>query len=149
MGHQPNRISAASTLRRHRAVVGVLGLLCVVAGFYLLANVWFSRNVHRQLKATHEAMSASSFSCDQEATEKTQRWSKLGWARYCERDGQKDGLWQAWEAQHLSIEGRYRDGQQHGRWVWFRPDGTLQRVIEYRNGEEVSDRIVSDEPGTG
>jgi len=48
---------------------------------------------------------------------------------------------------HLKAAGRYKDGQLHGSWRWFRRDGTLMRTGSFRLGVQVGEWTTYDREG--
>jgi hypothetical protein len=121
---------------------GLLVLIVVVVlGGYLFATWWLSSAIRSSIDATGAAMMASDFACPDGTFEKVSRWSKAGWARYCEADGRKEGPWQAWEEQKLVVQGSYSRGKEQGTFTWFHSDGKTYRQKIYRHGEEIADKI--------
>jgi len=86
--------------------------------------------------STWEAMKGKVFDCPPGLEEKTERWSKLGYSRSCVKP--KHGKWEAWSEGYKHIDGFYLNGKKHGIWVFYKPDGSVSKEIEYKNGKEVS-----------
>lgn len=80
------------------------------------------------------------FSCPEGFEEKRERWSKLGYSRTC--NPSKDGKWEAWDNGYKNIEGFYKNGQEDGKWVWYNKDGSVYRIVEYKNGKEISNQLT-------
>ncbi len=58
-------------------------------------------------------------------------------------DGQKHGLWKEWFPDGTQYsEGTYKEGKEEGTWRWWYETGKLQSVVEYRNGEQHGEEIV-------
>ena len=134
------------TPRTHRRVIwglalGLLLLLLVVYGVGYLGQ----RSVRAELEKSRIALERSELTCPDEGRPRIERWGEIGWSRYCEVSGQKDGPWQAWENQRLAIQGAYADAERHGTWTWFHSDGSVYRQKTYHHGEELSDQIVAEE----
>jgi antitoxin component YwqK of YwqJK toxin-antitoxin module len=80
----------------------------------------------------------------QEGSEATiERWGELGYSRYCLSNGKKYGHWEAWESQYKNIDGSYKNGIEDGKWIWYNKDGCIYRVINYKEGLKLSDKILS------
>jgi antitoxin component YwqK of YwqJK toxin-antitoxin module len=81
--------------------------------------------------------------CPEGSEATIERWSELGYSRYCLSDGKKHGHWEAWESQYKNIDGSYKDGIQDGKWIVYNKDGSIYRIINYKEGLELSDKILS------
>jgi hypothetical protein len=115
-----------------RAILLVLGLLAILFFAFPYLMSWQLSDSHGK---TWEAMNQTDLKCPS-GTEVTSRgWSKAGYTRYCEP--KKNGPWEAWSGGYRQIQGEYRNGLEHGRWIWFNEDGTIQSTIVYENGEPV------------
>jgi hypothetical protein len=130
--------------RRDPFRLAVLIVVVVLMG-YLFATWWGASAIRSSIDGTRAAMMRSDFTCPDGTFEKVSRWSKAGWARYCEADGRKKGPWQAWETQKLNIQGSYSRGERHGTFTFFHSDGRIYRQTTYRHGEEIEDRIFDGE----
>jgi hypothetical protein len=135
------------TPRTHRRVIwgGALGLLLLLLFVYILGYLG-QRSVRNDLRRTRLALERSEFSCPGQASQRIARWGEIGWARYCEYNGRPEGSWQAWEKQRVVIQGTYLEGEKHGTWTWYYPDGTVYGHKTFRHGEEVADEIAADSP---
>jgi len=95
------------------------------------------------LNATKEAIKKVPFSCSADCEEVIERWSLLGYSRYCKKDGLRHGKWIAFENGRLVIEGSYKLGKEDGRWIWYHSDGRVFRIVEYDEGSEISNKIIN------
>lgn len=103
----------------------------------------FGNETSRSLNATKVAIQKVPFTCMDGCEEVIERWSLLGYSRYCQKDGMRHGKWIAFENERLVIEGSYKLGKEDGQWVWYHSDGRVFRIVEYNEGVEVSDRIIN------
>ena len=110
----------------------ILGALGVAA--YIALTVAASSAMRQEIDRTHAALTRTEFHCPSGSRVRVERWSKAGWMRFCARDGEKDGAWQAWERQRILISGSYSSGKKHGAWEYFNEDGSTQKILEYSNG---------------
>ena len=130
------------------ASVVVIPVVAILAAYWYL-TIRVANSMLHDIELTRSAMDQSPLGCPISHEMLTKRWSKIGWSRSCAIEGKEDGLWEAWERGRLVIAGSHRCGQRHGEWTWFHNDGSIFRVIEYRNGEELSNTIVSGASSAG
>jgi hypothetical protein len=124
------------TLRRSGGILlRVVVVGAAVVGIYptvLLIMSWEQSIANRK---TWNSMQASPFPCPDGLEVKIEGWGENGFSRSCET--KKEGKWEAWEAGAKVIDGEYRNGKRHGRWLWYRHDGSVSRTIVYDEGVEV------------
>ncbi|WP_395795395.1 toxin-antitoxin system YwqK family antitoxin [Aquimonas sp.] len=65
------------------------------------------------------------------------------WRGFYRSCGQLHGEFRVWSDHGLAIEGRYESGKRHGAFTFYRPDGSVDRIIQYSKGEEIG--AASDE----
>ena len=116
-------------------VVAVIVVIIICAGM-----IWYNKWIRGDLAATKAAMLAVEHICPDGCQEVVERWSELGYARYCVKDGKRNGNFVAWEGQRLHLEGYYLDGEKHGRWTIYNTNGTIAKIIVYDNGKQVVEK---------
>lgn len=42
------------------------------------------------------------------------------------------------ESGQLKVEGKYKNGEMHGAWTWYRKDGSVARSTSYKNGVQAA-----------
>jgi hypothetical protein len=105
--------------------------------------MWFiSSQFSESSIKTWNAMTASPFSCPEGKEVHTEGSSKLGRSRSCRP--LVDGKWEAWESSYKAIDGEYRKGEKDGKWTWYHPNGSIYRIILYKNNVEVSNNIINE-----
>ncbi|HEY7533368.1 MAG TPA: hypothetical protein VH681_11385 [Nitrospiraceae bacterium] len=62
--------------------------------------------------------------------------------RFCRKGKVNEGPWTAWEDKYKNIDGEYKNGREHGIWVWWNKDGTKYRAFEYREGIEIRNEVL-------
>ena len=118
---------------------GIIGL--GIAG-YLVFVFSASASVQRELAKTYSVLTQSDFSCPKGTQIHIERWGEVGWARFCDHNGEKHGPWQAWKHQRVVIEGGFFRDQKDGVWNFLEANGGVYRVIEYERGQEVSNTVM-------
>lgn len=108
--------------------ISLLSLLIVV----LLMIIMFFYNKTFNIMSTYKKMIAVEFFCPSGAIEKRDYWGKSGFTRFCQKDNQYHGRWTAWDNGEIVIDGSYKEGYKHGKWLYFN-----SKIVEYRNGVEV------------
>jgi antitoxin component YwqK of YwqJK toxin-antitoxin module len=121
----------------------VVILFALLVALYYGLLISHAKIVQKEMTATKSVMLTEEHSCPDGAEEVIQRWSEVGYSRYCIKDGQKEGKSVAWEGQRLHIEGNYKNGKEEGLWKVYNDDGSVYRLTEYRDGIEVSDKILN------
>ena len=115
-----------------RAIL-VLMALAIVGYFAFMSYV--SSQMRASSDKTWEAMKAAEFECPVGKEVKTEGWSKLGVSRTCASP--RHGKWEAWSDGYKNIDGFYEHGKKHGLWVFYNPDGSVSKQIEYKQDAEV------------
>ena len=106
--------------------------------FTVLLMIVIPLHISYEMEMTKKEMLKTRFICI-EGNVVIERFYKLGYSRYCIlENGQKHGKWEVWEHQRLEIEGNYFRGKRHGKWIWRGGESTNYKVVEYRNGIEMS-----------
>lgn len=96
---------------------------------------WMMEHAHNKTK---HAVANVALQCHEGAIEKREVWSKLGIAIFCEKDGVKHGVWQAWDGGYMHIAGEYTDGNKHGVWKYFNAREEQWGARTYASGKEIS-----------
>ena len=104
----------------------------------LTSPLWIGWMMEHEYSKTRSAVAEVNLQCGEGAVEKREVWSKLGIAVFCERDGVKDGTWQAWDGGYMHIAGQYADGDKDGVWKYFNAHGEQWGVRTYAMGKEAS-----------
>jgi uncharacterized protein YdhG (YjbR/CyaY superfamily) len=60
-------------------------------------------------------------------------------ARYPKKDGT---FLEYYDNGYPKQQGKYRDGQMHGQWSWWRRDGSLMRTGSFREGEKTGEWVT-------
>lgn len=107
----------------------------------LTSPLWIGWMMEHEYSKTRSAVAAVDLQCADGSVEKREVWSKLGIAVFCEKDGVKQGKWQAWDGGYMHIEGQYVDGDKDGTWKYFNAHGEQWGVRTYALGKEVSGLI--------
>ena len=117
-----------------KVILWILGLFAVV--FFALPYImtWLVNDSHEE---TWEAMQGVDLTCPSDSEVTVRGWSKAGYSRYCEP--KKNGPWEAWAGGYLQVRGEYQNGLKHGKWQWFKRDGSVQSEISYRGGEAIGE----------
>ncbi len=114
-------------------------LLITVALLLLLTSpLWIGWMMEYEHDKTKNALADVTLQCDDGSIEEREVWSKLGIAIFCEKDGVKHGVWQAWDGGYMHIFGEYAEGQKHGTWKYFNAYGEQWGERRYANGKEAS-----------
>lgn len=117
-------------------------MLITVALLLLLTSpLWIGWMMEYEHNKTKNALVDVSLQCNEGAIEKRAVWSKLGIAIFCEKDGVKHGVWQAWDGGYMHIIGEYDNGQKHGTWKYFNAYGEQWAEKSYTYGKEVSELV--------
>lgn len=112
-------------------VAYVIGGLSVA---YLLIMSLISYSMTSTSQKTWDVMKSNPLECPP-GTKLTYRgWSENGTQRYCE--ALKNGPWEAWMSGYKWVQGTYKNGKEHGEWLWFNKDGSVSKRIIYVNGVE-------------
>ena len=117
-----------------------LAVIAVIIIGYFLFMSYVSTEMSNSSISTWDAMKQVELNCPPGLKEKTERWSKLGYSRSCVKP--TDGKWEAWSDGYKQIDGFYKDGSKHGKWVFYNSDGSISKEIEYINNKEVSVKNV-------
>lgn len=59
--------------------------------------------------------------------------------RYPKKDG---SFVEYYDNGYCKQRGKYREGQMHGKWSWWRRDGSLMRTGEFRDGEKTGSWVT-------
>ena len=117
----------------------VIALSITIALLLLLTSpLWIGWMMEHEYNKTHHALADVALSCPQGAMEKREVWSKLGIAVFCEIDGVKHGVWQAWDGGYMHIAGEYMHGKKHGIWKYLNAYGEQWGTRTYAADKEVS-----------
>ena len=111
-----------------------IGLALV--GAYSLLMIFITQPMHENSQDTWSAMEAQPLSCPDGTEVSRDGWSKSGYLRYCEP--LREGVWEAWDSGYRNILGAYRNGKEHGVWIFYNEDGSVRQTIEYNDGDEVT-----------
>jgi antitoxin component YwqK of YwqJK toxin-antitoxin module len=136
---QVRRLSKMTIIKGLKITIGViLGAIAIYIGTitYLVQKMKYER------RATKEMLVRLDHQCPEGTKDITQEGGKTGAVRYCEKNGVKHGKIVVWTNQRPAWEGYYNEGKQHGSWKYFHEDGRVYRVVEYKNGVEVADKII-------
>lgn len=114
-----------------------LWILLIVFGLYIGFIFIFSWYSDIAVRKTWDAMMDTEFACEEGTEASVRPWSKGGKMRYCEP--KKNGPWEAWSEGYIQIQGSFRYGEKDGEWRWFNSDGSVNRVMVYKNGNIISD----------
>ncbi len=118
-------------------------ILLGIPTLWVAAVFLVSRLTTSGLDATYREITRAEFECPKGSTEGIERWGNAGYMRFCKQGGIMHGPWMAWEAQRLNIQGEYREGKQHGLWTFWNSDGSKYKIIEYRNGFEIREEVLT------
>ena len=110
----------------------LLGALGIAA--YVALTMAASSAIRQEIDKIHAALTRTELRCPSGSRVRVERWSKVGWIRFCARDGEKHGAWQAWERQRIVISGGFSRGKRHGPWEYYNEDGSTQSILEYSSG---------------
>jgi hypothetical protein len=61
-----------------------------------------------------------------------------GWQGFYRSCAHLHGEFRAWSEHGVAVEGTYIYGKRHGKFTYFRPDGTVDRTVHYDMEREVS-----------
>jgi len=86
-------------------------------------------------------MKSADFECPVGMEARTDRWSRLGYSRTCVNP--RHGRWEAWSDGYKHIDGYYEHGKKHGRWIFYNPDGSVSKEVEYDRDAEVSNPHIA------
>ena len=89
-------------------------------------------------------MMAYEFTCPSGAKPEIDRWGPAGYMRYCSVDGKKHGAWEVWEYKYKKIDGFYSNDLEDRDWTFWNEDGSKYRVIKYKNGKEVFNKVLNE-----
>ena len=112
--------------------------ITVVLLLLLTSPLWIGWMMEHEHNKTRYAVADVALQCYTGTMEKREVWSKLGIAIFCEKDGVKHGVWQAWDGGYMHIEGEYVDGNKHGIWKYFNAYGEQWGARTYASGKEIS-----------
>lgn len=113
-----------------------------IIGCIFQSYTCFGNDISDSLKATKTAIKKEVFYCPEGCKEVIERWSLAGYSRYCIKNGYRHGKWIAFENKRLAIKGNYSEGKKDGQWIWYHNDGRVFRIIEYKDGIEMSDIVI-------
>jgi hypothetical protein len=130
-------------MNRKLAQVFIGSVTVAVIGYFAFMS-YVSSQMSDIRQTTWEAMKISELQCPEGTELKTDGWSKSGYSRTCVN--LKHGKWEAWDQGYKNIDGNYNRGKKDGKWIWYHPNGKKYRVIEYDNGIELSNVVISNEP---
>ena len=117
-------------------------MLITVAFLLLLTSpLWIGWIMEYEHNKTRDAIVGVNLQCPQGTVEKREVWSKLGIAIFCEKEGIKQGVWQAWDGGYMHIEGQYADGHKDGVWKYFNAREEQWGERTYALGKEASGLI--------
>ncbi len=121
-----------------KKLFGVSIALFITVGLILLltSTLWIGWMMEYEHNKTKYSIATVSFQCNKGAIEKREVWSKLGIAIFCEKNGVKHGVWQAWDGGYMHISGEYVEGIKHGTWDYFNANGEQWGKRVYENGKE-------------
>jgi antitoxin component YwqK of YwqJK toxin-antitoxin module len=85
---------------------------------------------------TWKVMESNKFECPTGMEVKMEGWSKVGYSRTC--ISLRNGKWEAWDDGYKHIDGYYEQGKKQGKWVYYKPDGTVSKEVEYNQDVEVT-----------
>jgi hypothetical protein len=89
------------------------------------------------LEQTRQAILAQPFACPAGLEEELVQWFLDGYVRRClDGEGSRQGPMLGWRAGRLVVEGGYRDDERDGEWLWYGPDGVLERHERFALGEK-------------
>jgi hypothetical protein len=125
-----------------RILHNIIGLL-LVFGSTMAANSLAGGILLSDMAETKKAMLQEEHKCSDDSVEVIEPWGPYGYSRYCRKSGLKHGRWVAWEKKRLCIEGYYFSDKQHGVWTWYHKDGRIYRIVEYKHGVEVSNKVIN------
>ena len=108
----------------------------------LTSPLWIGWMMEHEYSKTRSAVAAVDLQCTEGAVEKREVWSKLGIAVFCEKDGAKHGVWQAWDGGYMHVAGQYVAGEKDGIWKYFNAHGEQWGVRTYALGKETS-RLIN------
>ncbi len=114
-------------------------MLITLAFLLLLTSpLWIGWIMEYEHNKTRDAIVGVNLQCPQGTVEKREVWSKLGIAIFCEKEGIKHGVWQAWDGGYMHIEGQYTDGHKDGVWKYFNAREEQWGRRTYALGKETS-----------
>lgn len=116
-----------------RYLAYIIGALSFV---YVLVTSLFFGYVNTSSTDNWETMKAKDFNCPQGTEVSYRGWSENGSLRYCEP--LKEGKWEAWMSGYKWVDGNYKNGKKHGKWINYNEDGSITNVTEYNNGVQVN-----------
>jgi hypothetical protein len=126
---------------KRKSLFIVFSVAAMVLVTIIIAFNWIGIDMMNLMKRTKIAMDKKEFVCAKVSRVVIEPWGERGYARYCVKDGKRHGTWEAWEKSRLVIQGNYYEGVEQGNWVWYREDGSVYRIREYRDGLLVRDEI--------
>ena len=122
-----------------------INLIALIATIIFLQScVSDGKDDWERLSKTHTFVKEVPFSCPSGSEDTIERWGLYGYSRYCLKGGKKHGKWMAFEDSTLVIEGEYIQGIKEGNWKWYNSDGTIFRIVEYKNGLETMDTKLNE-----
>ena len=117
----------------------VIALSITIALLLLLTSpLWIGWMMEHEHNKTLHAVADVALQCPEGAMENREVWSKLGIAIFCEKDGVKHGMWQAWDGGYMHIAGEFMHGDKHGIWKYFNAHGEQWGTRSYNSGKEIS-----------
>ena len=125
-----------------------IGVIFGVIAIYIGTVFYLVKKMEYEIKATKEILLRLDHPCPQGTKDVVLGGGKTGAVRYCEKDGAKHGKFVRWDRQKPVLEGYFNEGRKHGIWKTFHRDGRIYRVTEYKNGIEISDKIIDPRPST-
>lgn len=82
-----------------------------------------------------QARALATINCLAGSSLRTHPLRKMEAIHYCEPD--INGKVQVWADAFLEAEGEFRNGKEHGCWIWYEPTGKGKRIVVYDNGRPV------------
>lgn len=117
-------------------------LIITIAILLLLTSpLWIGWIMEYEHNKTKHVLANYSLQCEKGAVEEREIWSKLGIAIFCENEGLKHGIWQAWDGGYMHISGSYLEGKKHGTWKYYNAYGEQWGEKHYSHGDETSQLI--------
>lgn len=122
-----------------KKLTGMAAALVITIAILLLLTspLWIGWIMEYEHNKTRHVLANYSLQCEEGAVEEREIWSKLGIAIYCEKEGVKHGIWQAWDGGYMHISGSYAEDKKHGIWKYYNAHGEQWAEKHYSNGEEI------------
>ena len=126
-------------MKLKRLAEAPIALSITVALLLLLTSpLWIGWIMEHEHNKTRHAVADVVLQCPDGAVENREVWSKLGIAIFCEKEGIKHGIWQAWDGGYMHIAGEYSHGHKDGTWKYFNAHGEQWGARTYAAGKEIS-----------